>query len=107
MIIKVKPEYMKDYVELHKNAWPEILDTIGRAGAEELVIFKWGCYSIVFFVCDDLNAFYEKYGEMEVTQRWNALTRPWFDESPNLDGTGDVANLEKIFDFSEQLEALN
>lgn len=106
MLIKVKPEHMEDYIKLHKSAWPELLQAIGRAGAEELVIFKWGNTSIVFFECEDLNAFYEKYGKMHVTQLWNALTKPWFDESPNLDGSEDVDNLEKIFDYREQLDLL-
>lgn len=106
MLIKVKPEHMDDYVKLHQSAWLELLQAIEMAGAEELVIFKWENTSIVFFECEDLNVFYEKYGEMHDTKIWNAITKPWFDDSPNLEGTGDVANLEKIFDYREQLNEL-
>lgn len=107
MIIKVKPEFMKDYVELHKNAWPELLKAIDQSGAKELIIFKWGNFSIVFFECFDLDDFYRVYGKTEVAKKWNALSVPWFDESPNLDGTEDVKDLEKIFDFREQLVKLH
>ncbi len=104
-IISVKPECMNQYVDIHKNAWPELLEAIEASGAQELVIFKWGSKSIVFFECEDLNQFYEKYGATEACQRWNAETLPWFDNSPQLDGQGEVDNLEKIFDYKEQLAA--
>ena len=105
-IITVKPEHMQDYVDLHKNAWPEILEAIESAGAENLVIFRWENRSIVFFECDDLDEFYVSYGKTDACRRWNAVTTPWFDDSPTLDGSGSVDNLEKIFDYKEQLAAI-
>ena len=36
-VIELKPEHVKEYVEIHKNPWPEILEE-KNAGAKELLI---------------------------------------------------------------------
>ncbi len=104
MVLTLKAEHMEEYVALHKNPWPEILFAIKKAGAEELVIFKWENNSIVFFECEDLDKFYENYGKISVVQKWNQHTAPWFDTSPHL--SANKENLEKIFDYKEQLSEL-
>lgn len=103
VVIKVKDEHIEDYVNLHKNAWPEILKAIEKAGAENMVIYNYQNLSIIFYECENIDKFYEKYGSMEITKKWNATVDPWFEMSPTLDGSGKVETLEKIFDFRQQL----
>ncbi len=103
VVIEVKPECVKDYVEYHKNVWPELLQAMKESGLENMVIYNYLNYSIVFFECEDIDKFYEKYGSFEVTQKWNALMAPMFKEAPTLDGSGSVATVEKIMDYEQQL----
>ena len=103
VVIEVKEEYIQDYIDIHKNAWPEILDAIKECGVENMYIFNYKNLSIVFYECEDIDKFYEELGKKEVTGKWNAVVHKWFEESPTLDGSDSVDTLEKIFDLKQQL----
>ena len=103
LVIEIKEEFTGKYCDIHKNPWPEILDAIKNAGAEELLIWNYKNLSIVYYECDDLDKLYENLGKLEVTKKWNATVGPWFAESPTLDGSGSVQTCEKIFDLKQQL----
>ena len=105
-VMKIKEEHINDYINIHKNAWPELLSAAKNAGAENLVIFIDRSNSIVFIECEDLNQFYEKYGKMDAVISWNEVTKPWIEQSPRIDGSGSVASIEKVFDLREQLEGV-
>ena len=102
-VIELKPEYVKDYIELHKNPWPEILKEIKNAGVKELLIWSYKNLSIVYYECEDINKVYEYLGTTDATKRWNIVTGPWLAESPSLDGSSEVVTCEKIFDLQQQL----
>jgi L-rhamnose mutarotase len=104
LIIELKPEYVEEYCDIHRKAWPELLRAIKDAGAEELLIWNYKNFSIVYYECDDLDAVYEKLGGTEIAKKWNTTVGPWFAESPTLDGSDSVGTLEKIFDLNQQLE---
>lgn len=97
MIIKVKPEYAKEYVEIHKNAWKEMLAAIRDAGYMNELIWYYEDQSIIYFECEDGD--YEKANERlratEICKKWDRMVGPW------LAGEGVMA--EKIFDFREQI----
>jgi L-rhamnose mutarotase len=102
-VMELKPEHVKEYCDIHRNPWPEILQSIKDAGAKELVIWNYKNFSIVYYECDDLDALYAKTGPLEVTKRWNAKVGPWLAEAPTLDGSSEVATCVKIFDLRQQL----
>ena len=104
LVIELKPEHVGEYCDIHRHAWPEILQAIRDAGAKELLIWNYKSLSIVYYECDDLDALYAKLGRLEVTKRWNATVGPWFAASPTLDGSGAVGSCEKIFDLRQQLK---
>ncbi|MEI6387171.1 MAG: L-rhamnose mutarotase [Spirochaetota bacterium] len=104
--MKIRPEHLKEYIDLHKNAWPDLLKAAKASGADNLVIYIHGNNSIVFFECPDLDEFYEEYGKFEVVKKWNKTTQPWIGESPTIDGSGTVATIEKVFDLNEQLRKM-
>lgn len=99
----LKEEHVEDYIELHKNPWPEILTAIEKCGCHNLLIYRYENLAILFFECEDINMFYQRYGSLEIVKKWNATVEPWVAESPTLDGTSTVHTLEKIFDFRQQL----
>ena len=103
VVIEVKEEHINEYIDIHKNAWPEVLTAIKESGCENMLIFNYKNLSIVFYECEDIDKFYEAYGATEIAAKWNATVHTWFEESPTLDGSGDVDTLEKIFDLKQQL----
>ena len=38
-LMKLKPENVKDYIDLHNNTWPELVKELRKAGFEELYIY--------------------------------------------------------------------
>lgn len=95
---------MEDYVDLHKNPWPETLQGLKDAGAEELLIYRYGNFSILFYECEDINEVYRIWGANETSTRWNARLAKAYKVSPSIDGSEDVETLEKIFDLNQQLK---
>jgi L-rhamnose mutarotase len=102
-VIEIKPEYLKDYIDIHKNPWTEVLEEIKNAGAKELLIWNNKNLSIVYYECEDIDKLYEYMGKTDVNKRWNAVVSPWFEDAPSLDGSDSVSTCEKIFDLQQQL----
>ncbi|MHB1346858.1 MAG: L-rhamnose mutarotase [Candidatus Humimicrobiaceae bacterium] len=102
-VIELKPEHKKEYIEIHKNPWQELLEEIKNAGAQELLIWNYNNLSIVYYECEDIDKVYEYLGATEVTKRWNIVTGPWLADAPSLDGSDEVSTCEKIFDLNQQL----
>ena len=102
-VIEIDEGQMDDYVSLHKNPWPETLKGLKDAGADELLIYRYKNLSILFYECEDINEVYRKWGATETCAKWNARLKSAYKVSPNIDGSGDVATLEKIFDLNQQL----
>ena len=48
-IIEINEDQMEDYVALHKDPWPDTLRLLKEAGAEELVIYRYKNFSILFW----------------------------------------------------------
>ncbi|MGI6113869.1 MAG: L-rhamnose mutarotase [Mahellales bacterium] len=103
LVFELKEEHIKDYVELHKNCWPEHLKALKESGAKELLIYNYKNLSILFYECEDLDKHLQKLSEYQINSKWQATVGPWFADKPNLDGTGGLEPLEKIFDLNEQL----
>jgi len=102
-VIELKEEHVEKYKNIHKNPWKEMLEAIATADVKDLLIWSYKNLSIVFYECDDIDKVYEKLGQLEVVKRWNETVGPWFKSAPTLDGSGDVATCEKIFDLRQQL----
>ena len=103
-VIEIKPEFLKDYINIHNNPWTELLEEIKNAGAKELMIWNYKNLSIVYYECEDIDKIYKHMGETEVNKRWNMVVSPWFEDSPSLDGSSSVATCEKIFDLNQQIK---
>jgi L-rhamnose mutarotase len=67
LVIELKEEKVKDYCDIHRNPWPEILDSIKEAGAKELIIWNYNNLSIVYYECEDLDDLYKKLGKLDIT----------------------------------------
>lgn len=95
-VIELKHEHIEDYINIHKNAWPELLKTIKEAGMKEEIIYNFKDMSIIFFECEDIDSIYKKLGETDVVKRWDAAVQPWF--------ASEFIFPEKIFDLNQQLK---
>lgn len=98
MVIKVKPEMKKAYVDIHLSPWREMLEAIKAAGFINELIWYHEDQSIIYFECEDgdYEAANQRLRETDVCKKWDVTVGPWFAADPVLP--------EKIFDLNETLE---
>jgi L-rhamnose mutarotase len=77
-VIKVKPEKLTEYKELHENVWPEVLKMIGKCNIRNYSIYHKDGYLFSYFeyIGDDYSADVQKMAEDPITQDWWKLTDP-------------------------------
>jgi L-rhamnose mutarotase len=103
----LKEDHIDDYIEIHKNAWPEIMKAQKDVGVEEAYIWIYKNLAIIIYKCDDINRVYRELGEMEVLKNWNKAVAPFIDKSPSLSFSGNMDTLEKVFDLGQQIAEFN
>jgi L-rhamnose mutarotase len=69
-VLHVKPERIDDYVEAHRNVWPEMLEALGGAGIRNYSIFRDGNQVFGYFESDDLEAAARFLAAQPVSTRW-------------------------------------
>ena len=69
-VLHVKPEKVDEYVEAHRNVWPEMLDALRAAGIRNYTIYRNGNEMFGYFEADDLEAAARHVAAQEVNARW-------------------------------------
>ena len=95
IVIKVKPEHREEYINIHKNPWPEMLEAIRQAGFTNEVIWYFEDQSIIYLECADPDACNTALRATEICKKWDVTVCPWFAADPVVP--------EKIFDLNQQL----
>lgn len=74
-IIRLKSESVDEYLEYHRNVWPEVLEQITASGIHNYSIFQFGeqLFSYFEYYGDDFEADMEKMAAHEPTQKWWAI----------------------------------
>ena len=77
-VIKLKPEKLDEYKELHANAWPEVIRMISECNIHNYSIYFKDGYLFSYFEYDgnDLDADMKKMAKDPTTQAWWKLTDP-------------------------------
>jgi len=82
-VIGVKQEKIKEYTELHANAWPEVLEMIKKANIRNYSIYlrelekgKFYLFSYFEYVGDDFQADQAMMAANPMTQKWRSLCCP-------------------------------
>jgi L-rhamnose mutarotase len=69
-VLRVRPDRIDDYVESHRNVWPEMLDALGGAGIRNYTIFRAGNEVFGYFESDDLERAAAYLAAQDVSTRW-------------------------------------
>ena len=102
MSFKIKQKFVKDYVNIHKNAWPEQVNAIRESGAEKCVMYMYDNISILYCECADVDKWLENLSNNETYKKWLKVVGPWMEKNKTTDNP--INFLEKIFDLEQQLE---
>jgi L-rhamnose mutarotase len=69
-VLHVRPDRIDEYVEAHRQVWPEMLDALRAAGIRNYSIFRAGTDVFGYFESDDLAAAERYLAAQEVSARW-------------------------------------
>lgn len=93
----VKPEFVDEYVKMHMNPWPEIMDAHSKAGIRNYSIFQNGNQFFYCFECDDAEAAFAYLDKDPDCQRWNAITSKMVEGSFDLGEDEPIRYLKEVF----------
>ncbi|KAH7928185.1 rhamnose mutarotase [Leucogyrophana mollusca] len=111
-IIKLKPESVEEYKEVHRNVWPGVLSALGRHHITDYSINHYPPLQLLIatfkYTGNDFERDMKAIGEDEETQRWWKLT-DGMQESFNegAEGSGKEIpwwkDVEEVFRFEGAL----
>ncbi len=93
-VLKVRPDTIDEYVEAHRNVWPEMLDAIRAAGIRNYTIFRHGNEMFGYFEADDLDAAGRYLAGHDVNTRWQEAMAALLEERVPDSGP---PRLEEVF----------
>ena len=98
--LKDNPELIAEYIKLHKNVWPEILESIKAAGIEDMEIFNIeNRLFMIMEVNDDFS--FDKKAEMDINnpkvQEWENFMWKFQQELPTAKVGEKWILLDSIF----------
>lgn len=97
-LMKLKPENVKDYIDLHNNTWPELVKELRKAGFEELYIYILDNLVMVIMKCEDFKSSMVKAENSVAFMKWDAIVREWLISDEQFFHTQDVLlDLEPIW----------
>jgi L-rhamnose mutarotase len=93
-VLRVRPDRVDEYVEAHRNVWPEMLEALRDAGIRNYTIFRNGNEMFGYFESDDLAAAGAHMAAQAVNTRWQDAMAELLDE--RVPDAGPPA-LEEVF----------
>lgn len=77
-VIRVRPEKLEEYKELHAAAWPDVLKMIGECNIRNYSIYHKDGFLFAYFeyVGEDFDADMAKMAADPVTQKWWDVCKP-------------------------------
>jgi L-rhamnose mutarotase len=93
-VLRVRPDRTDEYVEAHRNVWPEMLAALRQAGIRNYTIFRNGNQMFGYFESDDLEAAATYMEAQDVNARWQDTMGELLEE--RVPDTGPPT-LEEIF----------
>lgn len=93
----IKPDAVDEYVKMHKNPWPEIMEAHRKAGIHNYSIFRNGLQFIYVFETDDIDKAVRTMDQDPDCQRWNAVTSKMVEGSFDFSEPNPIEYLEEVF----------
>jgi L-rhamnose mutarotase len=74
-VMKLKADRVQDYIELHENTWPDLIEALKQSGFVEEYIYNVGNLVIVIMKCESFTESVKRLLSTEVFQRWTGIVR--------------------------------
>jgi len=103
-VIEVRKEKLEEYVKLHANVWPGVLEMIKACNIRNYSIFlrklpdgKYYLFSYFEYVGRDFDADMAKMAADPTTQKWWAVCKPCHIPFPDRKEGEWWASMEEVF----------
>ena len=75
-VLEVRPGYEEEYKKRHDEIWPEMLETLRKAGISNYNIFRHGLTLFGYFETDDLEATKRHLADCPINRKWGEWMGP-------------------------------
>lgn len=95
--LRVKPERLDEYIRIHAEVWPELLDDLTEAGYRNYSIFADGPELFGYLECDDWNAAQAALSGSDANRRWQAWMSDFLETPVDPEGDEPLQLLQQVF----------
>ena len=101
-MMKLKQEYVKDYVEMHNNTWPELIQAIKESGIVEEYIYMLGNLVMVIMKCENFTKCRKSLLEKRIFQKWTEkVQRMLIKDESFFNSKEQIIDLKPIWNLSD------
>lgn len=93
----IKPEYVDEYVKIHLDAWPDVLEAHSKAGIRNYSIFQNGNEFFYYFETDDFKKAMEGLSKDPVCKKWNSITSKMIEAPVDFSSDSPLPLMRQIF----------
>lgn len=93
----IKEECLEEYVKMHLEPWPEIMEEHSKAGIRNYSIFQNGSQFFYCFECDDVEAAFAYIAKSDACNRWNAITSKMVKGSFDFNDAEPIKPMREVF----------
>ena len=96
--LQVRPDRLEEYLERHRNVWPEMQQALRDAGWRNYSMFARDDGLIIGYLeCDDFEAALAALGATDVNARWQAEMAPFFIGLDDVRADEGLVRLPEVF----------
>ena len=98
-VVRLRPEHEEEYVRLHENVWPDVLERISKSGITNYSIFLRDGYLFSYFeyIGDDFDADMAAMAADPETQRWWEMCVPCQEKLPTANDDEQWVPMTEVF----------
>lgn len=100
--LKDDPALITEYERLHKNVWPEIIESISSSGIEKMEVYRFGNRLFMIMEVSDQFSFDQKAAAdkaNEKVQEWENLMWKYQQALPDAKAGEKWVLMDKIFEL--------
>ena len=95
--LRVRPEKLEEYRQIHENVWPELLSDLSAAGYRNYSIFADGTELFGYLECDDWEASQAAMARSDANHRWQAWMSEYLETPVDPDGKESPLLMNEVF----------
>lgn len=94
LLLRVKPDKLEEYKQIHANVWPELLAELRAAGMRNYSLWLGpGGMEFGYLECDDWQATCDYLAKSEVHSRWQEYMQNYLDSPADAASGGQPVQL--------------